>query len=287
MGLAESSEAAIAARKAAKEVNYSLDRQLRRDDSETEPATITYLSVHETEATISTLFHFLARYHPDARLLNCVIVKQIQYIIKVLQILTDYDIDYQYNMKNKQNKKNSRNIIRNRNKNKNKMSKMSSKFYCRQSYSTKWIMSMYPQNVILTYEEGKKILKVWNDASTQTLILLLRKYYNNNTNNNDNIDESDKHYYDFVENLLRSEYPIHLAFCEHFLANILKFSFFDLTMETDFERKLFIQCLTNNGKIPITSQQLIIRGFPHSFQPLCVFLWCCLFFVFCCFILVI
>ena len=63
MGLASSSEAAVATRKAAKEANYLLDKQLKRDNDDCQPYHITYFSVKESEETISKFLNYLVRYH--------------------------------------------------------------------------------------------------------------------------------------------------------------------------------------------------------------------------------
>ena len=250
-GLTSATEDAIAARKAAKEVNYSLDNQLRRDSASKVKGKVTYFTVNETESIVSLFLHYAVRYCPHHRLLHSLIVRQMQYIIKIINLLADYDLKQQKNNGNINGKKTD------------------SKFYCKQSYSTKWIMSMYPFHITLKYEEGKKLLKIWNDGSVQSLVLLLRKYHNtNDNNNNNNIDtttnKNDKHYYQFIKDLLMTDYPVDLAFCEYFIANVLRFCFGDLTIETNYERRLFLQGLTNNGKIPLLNQQLSIQHFGLS-----------------------
>ena len=264
-GMASASDNAMRRRKASRQTNYDLMKMLTNDFSDSHNCSpnekTLYLSVNDTKPSLESFFNFLVRYHHNPIMLHSLIVTQIKYIITILNILTDYD---------------------------SKLTSIESKksiFYCRSSYSTKWIMSTYQANIVLTYEQGKRILKVWNDNSTQTLMLLIQKYMNNNIENNksnfnNNIDinnnntnsysyncnyNDDKHYYDHIKSYLAKEYPIDFDFCQYFMKNVLKFCFNEMTIETHLERKLFLKCLTNNGKFPLTKQSLIIDGYRLSF----------------------
>ena len=245
---ASASEEAMRKRQAAKMTNYSLSKLLQHDDISHPTAAdlakhkVLYLCVDDSLASLEAFFGFLARYHHHPIMLHSLIVRQIKYIIQALQILTDYDTKL------------------------TKINHKQSIFYCRQSYSAKWIMSTHHVNVELKYEEGKKILKVWNDISTQTLMLLIQKYQNKDTINMSK-DIDDKSYFNHIKPYLEREYPIDIQFCQYFMVNILKFCFNEMTIETHLERKLFLKCLTNNGKFPLTKQELTING--HKLSVCC------------------
>ena len=57
-GLTSSTEEAIAARKVAKEVNYALNNQLKRDHLSIIKGKIMYFSVKETEPILSMFLHY-------------------------------------------------------------------------------------------------------------------------------------------------------------------------------------------------------------------------------------
>ena len=244
---ASASDEAMRKRKAAKETNFWLEKQLCIDDAAENQRKVLYLSTKETQALLETFVNFTVRYHHHGKLLHSLIVRQTQYIIKVLSLLTDYD-----------------NNCNTSNKNSEKISK----FVIHQSYSARWIMSLFSFNMALDYESGKRIFKIWNDIATQNLIGLIKKYQNEETSNKDDTDsdKEDEPYYQFILPLLANEYPIDAGFCQHFLQNVLKFCFQSMTIETDFERKLFIRCLTNNGKLSLLNQELALKG--HEFSVL-------------------
>ena len=237
--IASASDEAMRKRKAARQTNHELGKMLGRDSKDTlkhnTKRKVLYFSVNESQPSLEILLNFLVRYHHSPMMLHSLIVEQMRHIIEILQILNTYD-------------KNNKNCS----------------FYCRESYSIKWIMSMYQSNIVLTYEQGKKILKVWNDNSTQTLMLLIQKYHVENTSSMDNSTTNDKHYYDFIKPYLVCEYPIDYQFCQHFITNILKYCFREMTIETHFERQLFLKCLTMNGKLPLTKRELVLQLYKLS-----------------------
>ena len=261
MGAAASftGDEAMYKRKAARQTNYTLTNMLNSDFTDGKAFGVKhqtlYFSVKESLLSLESFFGFLLRYHHSPIMLHSLIVRQIKYIINILKILTHYD---------------SKVMLKN---NIKKFQPNSSIFYCRQQYSSKWIMSTYQCNIALTYEQGKKILRVWNDNATQTLILLMEKYDNHDQENKENKHDTnkDRHYYDHIKLYLEREYPIDYKFCQYFVTNVLKFCFNEMTIETHLERKLFLNCLTNNGKFPLTKQSLIIDG--YSLSNLCLF--CC------------
>ena len=230
-GIAFSSDEAMRRRKVARDNNYQLNHLLQNDLLLTD-GEILYLSVNDSAPYLESFLGFLVRYHYNSLMLHSLIVRQTKYIIQILQLLTDYDVKLA-------NIKQSESV-----------------FYCRSSYSTKWILSNHTSNSKLTYEHAKKILNIWNDGSTQTLMLLIEKNENENGFKNKN-----EHYYNYIKPYLLREYPIDCQFCKHFISNVLKFRLLEMTISNHFERKLFLKCLTNNGKFSLLKQTLDVRGY--------------------------
>ena len=209
---------------------------------------ILYLSVNDSRPILESYFSFLVRYHHDPCMLHSLIIQQIKYIIQILKILNDYDDHVNNNLQTPGGQ---------------------SMFHCRAIDSCKWIISTYHNNMYLTHDQGKKIGNVWNDNATQTLMVLIDKYQklgnpNNYNDNNNNNDISDFRYYNHIKSHLLKEYPIDTEFCGHFMSNISKYCFQEMSIENHLERKLFLKCLTQNGKIPLSKRDLIINGYQLS-----------------------
>ena len=241
-----SSNEEIEKRRCQKANNYRLSNMLVKGNISSKHK-ILYLSVYDSRPILESYFSFLVRYHHDPCMLHSLIIQQTKYIIQILKILNDYDDHV----------------------NGNSQTRLQSMFHCRAIDSCKWIMSTYHNNMYLTHDQGKKIGNVWNDNATQTLMVLIEKYEkvdnnNNNECNDNNNDISDFHYYNHIKSYLNKEYPINSEFCRYFMSNISKFCFKEMSIENHKERKLFLKCLTQNGKIPLSKRDLTINGYQLS-----------------------
>ena len=254
--LSSSTSNEIQKRKRDKACNYSLNTMLKNDhDNRVAKQKILYLSVEDSQPMVEAFLGFLTRYHHHPYMLHSLIIQQIKYIVKILQILNDYEL------------KSGHNHDRYDNYNYNSRSK--SIFHCAAVDSCRWIISTYHVNMLLTHEHGKKIGNVWNDNATQTLMVLIEKYqkHNNNENSNDNNTaniNSDFDYYNHIKSYLFKEYPIDSEFCRYFMSNISKFCFKEMSIENHKEKQLFLKCLTQNGKIPLSKRDLTINGYQLS-----------------------
>ena len=143
---------------------------------------------------------------------------------------------------------------------------------------------------MLNYEDGKKLLKIWNDNSTQNLMFLFRKYsgwmengfrstggFEFTKEEMDQFDKeksklkskehannmNDKHFYRYILKFMKNEFPLHIEFCVYFVENILKFTYAHPCVETAYERALIFDCFTKSGTKPVIDQEIRIN--PRSY----------------------